>query len=412
MEVSSNFPFTFGANYQNFGKGRNKPTNVSYDELYNLYYNDNIVGTCVNYICHQVKQFPWHIQSRNLKDNDKYAKQIKTIVELLRHPNEGPNNTFEDLISMVTRDLCVIDMGTIERVRNTKGEIKQLYYVSGQTIKPNLNAYGLFDSPAYYQYLPFSTPTAPDAEFERDELIVMNINPNGQPGKLGYGISPVELIAMTILTHLETALYNQQYFSNNNVPQAIFNLKDVPIESLRQFQMEWENKLQNKPWANAFVSADNMQIQKLRDNHQEMQFDKLNLWLTRVICAAFEIAPQNLGFVEVASKSTATTQDKMTKRQGIGNYMNAISARINHDIIQDFVKFDESFNDIEFVWDYEEKEDIRTQAIADQIYLQTGVLLPNEVRVREGMEPIEGGDTVLKPVQSAKPTENGRPEAM
>ena len=397
-EVNSQFPFTFGAGYQNTTKGRNKPNNITFDQLRHLEKNNDLVSICVNKIVHRVKAQPWHVKAKDSKRTEELQSYIDRITELLSSPNQGLDESFDDVFSKVVKDLCIIDSGVIEKVRNSKGEIKELYYVDGATIKPNMTEYGTFADPAYYQFLPNSSAmgssTIPDAEFTKEDLIVMQINPCGESGKAGYGESPVEKVVMTVLTSLQAMVFNSTYFDDSKLPPYIFNLKGMPADTLQNFRLQFESQLSNNPWKNAYVNVEDLQSQALRPSNTDMQFQQFNEFLMHVIFAAFELAPETLGFTANVNRATAQVQDKHSDQDGVGNYLDAVMQKINHDIIGDFAGLDPKFNEIEFEWEFANNEDPKVKAEVSEIYLRNGVLLIDEVRRELGKEPIDGGDEV------------------
>jgi hypothetical protein len=228
---------------------------------------------------------------------------------------------------------------------------------------------------------------------------VFQINPQGQNGKIGWGLSPVEAVIHTVLSSLQAMIYNTSFFDQNSLPPYIANLAGVPVAELVRFREEFIKQAENGAWKGAFTNSDKLDLKMLRPTNQDMQFFELNQWLARIVFAAFELSPQDFGLTMDINKATSESQERL--EQGITNVLTCISEEINGDLLLDLVDLDPKFGEIEFAFEAESKLDAKVQAEIDQIYLQNQVTTPNEVRVRDGRDAILGGDNVL--TQQAAP---------
>jgi len=371
-------------------KGRMNRGRITQADLRALSRSNDLVRICISKIRNAVCRTPWIVRATDEENAVTYAPQVDYINNLLKHPNSS-DDSMRSLISKIVEDVLVIDSGVVEKVKNLKGEIVEIYQVDGATIRPNIDEYGVYAEPAYYQYVDPGSQI-PDAEFDINDLLVFRVFPNGESGKIGYGYSPVESIAMTVISSLNAMIYNSKYFDDSKLPPFLFNLAKVPAEELRAFKDAWEAQMSGKPWANVFTNAENMTAQPLRPSNVDMQFTQLNDWLTKVILSAFELNPIDMGMSESTSRSNSQTQERLTKNQGIASILDVIAQEINDDLIGDMAKIDPAFENVEFAWDNQDKIDDLTQAQVDQIYLVNGVLSPNDVRTRDGMNGREGGD--------------------
>lgn len=368
-------------------KSREKPSRISFFDLRNLANNNNLVRICINKIKHLALKVPYVIRAKNPKEHEKLQKQIEYLEKLLEYPNSN-DDTNRTLFSKVIEDVLIMDQGFVEKVRNAKGWVTELYHVDGATMKPNIDEYGLYKEDAYSQYLVNGTTTS-DADFGMDDLMLFMINPQGQSGKIGYGLSPVESIVSTVVGSLQASLYNMNYFDDSRLPPAIVNLPKVPTEALVAFKNGFEQQLAGKPWSNAYTNADGkIDVKLLRPNNQEMQFYELNLWLARIIFAAFEVSPEDLGFTMDVNRATAQVQERITKQGGVGNMLDVIAEEINVDLINDLAQYDPLFNEIEFSYDVQDKLDEASQSVIDKTYVEAGVLTPDEIRIRMGLDPM------------------------
>jgi HK97 family phage portal protein len=394
----------FGNPVINTKDGRKKPSPWPARELRSLALNNNIVRICINFIKHAVVKTKYIIRPKNKEGEGKYGKEIEYIEKLLQYPNDN-DDTARTLLSQILEDILVLDMGVMEKVRNTDGYVIELHSVDGSTIRPNLDEYGLFGDMAYYQYLDMGA-SKPTAEFSKDDLLVFQVNPQVANGYRGYGLSPVEAVIHTVTTQLLAMQYNATYFDETRLPAYLANLKNVPVEHIKKFKEEFDAQLLNKNWAGAWTNAEALDFKLLRPSNTDMQFNELNTWLARVIFGAFEVSPQSLGFTMDMNRATAEVQDRNTKESGIANILDVIAEEINNDILGDLAMYNRNFEGIEFAWDIQNKLDERMQADVDKIYLEANVIDGNEVRSRMGLEPVDfAAHKDEKPVDETVPME-------
>ncbi len=393
--------FSWGA--FNTQKGRTNPSRTSFETLRSMAKANNLVQNCITHIKHTLTKSEWFFRPVDRKaDPKQYKQQIDFLTNLFKYPNSMDSD--KDLISKLVDDILIIDRGIVEKVRNAKGDIIELYAIDGADIKPNINEYGMFDDPAYYQFLNsgsnFSGDGKPDAEFEYSDLMVMMVNPQVQNGRIGYGVSPVESVLQTIVASLQASILNASYFSSNKVPPYIASIPGVSKEDLTNLKTAFESSMQTGEWPTVWVNTPNLEIKPLRPTNAEMQFYELGLWLARIIISAFELSPQDFGLTMDINKASSEAQERM--EQGAHNVADCIANKINRDIIADMAERDPKYKDLEFAFDTINKVDELAQAQIDQIQYQIHTRLPNEMRSRDGLDPIQGGDEFAPaPMQGA-----------
>ena len=360
---------------------------IPYGSLRNLSRNNDTVRIVIDRMKHRVSKTPYIIRTKDPKETTKVDDCIKYLESLLDRPNINANDSFRSLMSKLVEDILVVDNGVIEKVKNAKGEIAELYTVDGTTIYPNYDEYGLQAEPAFYQY--FDADPKPAAELERDDLLIFQMNPRSDIMGLGFGSSPVENVISTVLTSLQAAIYNADYFDSAKLPPFMANLKGVPTEELVKFKEAFETQLKRGYWSSPFTNAEDFTLQSLRPSNQDMQFMELNMWLARIICAEFELSPQEIGLTMEINRSTANTQQQITS-EGVENLLAVIAEEINLDLINWLAEnVDKRFGLLEMAWDIELKVDDLKRAQTDQILIQSGLRTVDELRSRDGLDPFE-----------------------
>lgn len=366
-------------------KSRRKP-GVDAQSLRNLSRNNDVVRVVIDRVKHRVTKTPWFVRAKDSEKQDSLKAFIDYVTTLLEFPNNN-DDTFRTLISKVTEDILVIDRGCVEKVRNAKGEIVQLYQVDGATIYPNIDEYGLFQEPAYYQFL--NGEIEPSAQLEDTDLLTFVMNPSAEAGRQGYGSSPVENVISTVLTSLQAMIYNSDYFDSTKIPPFWANLAGVSQEDLVRFSTAFKTQVESGNWQSPFTNADKADIKTLRPTNQDMQFQDFNVWLSRIVCSEFEISPEEIGLTMDSNRANSETQENITS-EGIDNVLRVISEEINNDLIGDLAEnIDKRFNEIEFAWDIDIEMDEKVRAEIDEINVKNGLRTVDELRSRDGLDPIE-----------------------
>jgi hypothetical protein len=116
--------------------------------------------------------------------------------------------------------------------------------------------------------------------------------------------------------------------------------------------------------------------------------DALDEWITRIVCYAFGLSPQQ--FVSVMNRATAETSVEQAAAEGLVPILGYLADTINFIITRHF-----GFNDIEFVWEQDRTLNALEQAKIDDIYVRAGVLSIDEVRESLGKHPIGVGNPVI-----------------
>ena len=125
-----------------------------------------------------------------------------------------------------------------------------------------------------------------------------------------------------------------------------------------------------------------------------MQFTKeppltndLDEWLARIVCWAFSLSPQAL--IRQMNRATAETAKEQADEEGIAPLLNWIASLINSLVRKYF-----GYDDVEFTWGERKDENKLEQAQINQIYVQSGILTVDEVRVSLGKPALAGNRAI------------------
>lgn len=321
----------------------------------------------------QVCKLKWKIAP--IDDKKKPDDRCTKITDFFRLPDK--EHTWDDWLRMLLEDLLVIDAPTAYPRLTVGGDLYALEPMDGALIKRVLDDKGrtpIAPNPAYQQIL----KGLPAVNYTRDELIY---SPRNLRTHKIYGYSPVEQVIMTVNIALRRQIYQLNYYTEGNIPDAIASVpKEWNPDQIAQFQAYWDSLIEGNLAQRRkmiFVPDGN----KYQQTKEPVLKDVYDEWLARIICFAFSIEPTP--FVAQVNRAVAETSREQSLSEGLAPIQNWIRNLINFVIIKFF-----DAPDLNFVWDTEEAIDPLVKAQIDKIYVDAKVLHPDEVRADLGRDPL------------------------
>lgn len=363
------------------GEGLPKPSNVTFQTLRKIAKYDSLIRICITVIKKSVSQSKWIITpTEDASTVNQEAIDYFYNLFLKQHQN---NENMRLLLDRIIEDLLILDAAVVEKVINPITEqVVGLNSIDGATIKPVYNEFGELGSPAYIQQIQGKTV----ARFEMNEVIYMMQNPQNDIETFGYGLSPIESILLDVQASLNANLYNAQAFSQDNIPPGILDLGDMDEANALRFQAIWDATVIDNTHKMKFLYGGNdKKYIPLKGNNKDMQFVEYIDWLSRVKLAAFGLTGLDANIIQDVNYSTSKSQRMLSESRGVQSVKRLIEEYFNREIILAM-----GIEDIEFKFVANENiEERKTQADVDKIYLETGVYTADEIRQRDGLQPLE-----------------------
>lgn len=330
--------------------------------------------------------------------------RVKALNDMFRYP-DGERD-FKTWIRAFLEEVFVTDALTLAPRYMMDGSISALDVIDGATIVRKIDGNGrtpLPPSVAYQQILkgmPAKDLTTRDIIYKPRNYRVNRI----------YGMSPVEQIIITVNMALRRQQTQLAYFTEGNIPEAIADVPDTwTADDITRMQDMFDNLKGDiaKKSRIRFVPS----LDKIIFSKEKMLADEFDVWLARIVCFCFSISPQP--FVKIMNKATAKTANDQALTEGLIPILVFISSTFNL-FVEKYLLLD----DIEHAFLDDEESDRLIQAQIDKIYVGMGKNSIDEVRVRDGEEPIGMGNAVitpagpipLKPFLEGGPLEDGLPQ--
>jgi len=379
---------------------------ISFETIESIWDTYDVAQICTKHLINDVRSldYAWE-PPPGCKDD--VSEDIAAAEAFWDSPDK--RQPFRAWLAEYLEDVIKFDAGSLYIRRNNAGEPIALEVVSGTTILPLVDFYGrrpededdeeppedLFDGeivPAYAQII----EGLPWVWLAADDLIYQLWNP--QP-KSQYGRAPLEAVLISANTDIRFQWHFLQFFTEGSVPEGY--MEAPPDQSDPTQIAHWQ-----EVW-DAVMSGDQSMKRKIRwvpngtkfteSKPSASKFDsEFPLYLMRRTCAAHGITPNDLGFTENVNKSSGDTQIDVQFRVGTAPLLRHCEDVINLFTKQYLklrcrLKFD----------DGRETEDRVATATAEGIYIDHGVISPDEPRQRLGY-PIDKSRPMSRFINNAR----------
>lgn len=328
-----------------------------------------------------MERLRWVIQPRDSKERltPQKRNKIKAVTSFFRKPDG--EHAWNAWLRMILEDLFVIDAVTLHRRRTRGGQLVALDQIDGATMRRVLDDWGRTpedpNDTAYQQIL----KGMPAVNYRKSEIFY---RPRNLRIHQIYGYSPVQQIMMTVNIGLRRQVFQLNFFTEGNIPQALIGVPEAwTPDQIATFQNWFDSiltgNLQERRRARFVPSA----VGKTYIPTQETElFGKAEEWLARVCCFAFSLSPQP--FLQMMNRATADSAQQEAAATGLAPIQNYVKAIVDDVLAEDF-----DADDLEFVWRGDDELDpVKRQAITGE-NVKIGQITVNEGRVDQGREPYD-----------------------
>lgn len=389
----------------------------------------------------ELEEYNWELDRKAKEKLDEQIRNRRSFLEkyilncgkLEQRPWESEKWDFDAALRAWVRDTLTYDLIATEIVPDHKGEAHHWFPVDASTIK--------FSSPSLkkFKYFPGGQTNAdllyPEKHLEsleeRDALeldeellekeaykFVQVVNGKIEraytPAEMkvgirnrttdiynnGYGVSELELMISLVSSHLNTEYYNKAYFTQGFSARGILHLKaPIPRRKLETIRQQWHHMVKGakNSWQTPiFAGMDEVNWIPLTQNHSDIEFHGWLHYLIKVMCAIYQIDPQEIGIgmKEEGGKggglSGDNTSEKIdqSKDKGLYPLLRFLENYINKNILW---PIDEDFC-VKFTGISAESN---KEALDRQNKEVTFKKTVNEIRAEDGLPPLPGMDNVI-----------------
>lgn len=337
----------------------------------------------------------------------KLNKLKQDLQDWLDECNE--EDTFTETLIKAYTDLEATGNGYIEVGRTTGGNIGYIGHIPAKTMRVRRLRDGfvqlLYGKAVYFRNFGDTETLNPIAGVEDRPNEIIHLK-KYTPMNNYYGISDVVAAQMALTGNEFAGRYNLDYFENKAVPRYIITVKGAKLspEAERKLLEFFQVGLKGKNHRSLYIplpadtpdSKTEFKMEPIEAGNQDSSFNIYREANRDEILLAHRVPINKIGTPQGVNLAVARDADKTFKEQVCKPAQMKLEKKINAIIEEKTDALKIKFEELSLT-------DEITQSQIDEIYLRMQVLTPNEVRLRKGLIPIDGGDTVveLKPQQAA-----------
>jgi hypothetical protein len=388
-----------------------------------------------------IEEYDWELERKaRARMHEMYKKNLHDVqnwvlncgsLEKSKRPFEHRRWNFEQALRAWVWDSCVYDLYSREMVPDRAGRPSYWFPVDGGTIKyasPQLKNFKsmaeTFQNVDYlypekdvqekveskleldeellekeaYRYVQVVRGKIERA-YTSDELAVGIRNLLTDIWNNGYGLSELELAIGLVTGHLNAEFYNQAYFQQGFSAKGILHIKaNINRRKMETIRQQWQHLLKgsrNSFQTPIFSGANDVEWIPLTQNHQDIGFEGWMRYLIKMICARYQIDPDEVGInLKGEGKSEGLSGDnteerlKESKERGLFPMMRHLQNFINTNIIAPFDdRFELVFTGI--------TTETQTQTLDRQEKEVKFKKTVNEIRAEDNLPPMPGMDDVI-----------------
>lgn len=353
-------------------------------QFFSQYEKSLYVYACVKKIAQKVASVDYELLRVVNGNGD--AKEVKThpLLDLLYSPN--PSQTKKQFVDQWIHNKLLAGENFVWKVRDTAGNVVELY-----NLRPDLMEV-IYNKDGELMGYEFKKSISEVSSFVPEDIIHDKaINPN-DPRR---GFSPVKPASSRVETEEYATQFQRDFFKRNARPDAILKVKDYLREDTKEdIREKWEAKYSGvgKSSKLAILEA-GLEYQQVAISQREMDYIESLKFTRDDILVAFQVPKPIVAITDQVNYANAKTATEIFLRETILPEVLNVCEMINERLVYpDFdVRLSVTFTDF-----IPEDRELALKEYEKGITLN--YLTINEVRIKEGLEPIVGGWSIYMPL--------------
>jgi len=324
--------------------------------------------------------------------------------EFFNNPN--PQDTLLEILDDITRDTFVFGNAFTEIVRGPDGKPRELWSLDAPAMRARVDVHGLILG--YVQVPALAVGGQADVQFEPKEVMHFKL---GTKGSSTYGLSPLASLILPVTVDKYAQVYNRAFFLNGAKIRGAFIMKDATPEQVERNREHLNARAKNPDMAQAdLVLEGPIEFKQIGTTQKDMEFLSLREFTRNEILAVYGVPPAMVSIIETGNigAGTGDTQRQNFYEETIAPFQRRVAEKITKQVIRD------GFGIKDWAFEFNRRTiDEKQQAEILNIYLQAGVLKPEEVRpivvanlpqIKKAMGVEDGNEEFLKALRSRSDT--------
>lgn len=353
------------------------------------------VYACVRLISQTLARMPWQVL-RNSADG---ASNDVThpVYQLLN----GEAN--EDMTSFVFREAqisdCLLYGNSFAYISRSASGLP----IGLERLRPDL-VYMLRDAAnqPFYQYWTGKADEKASEEIKQrkfrpyDMLHVVGPSADGLLGE-----APIHRMRDLIGMELELQEFTSRFFSQNCRPAGVLSMPGrLSAEGANRLREAFNRVHSGAQGAGKIaILEEGLKFEAISTNAKDSDLDSMKKFCRQQIAAAFNVPSHRVGDNDGVSYSSAEQANAVFVQSTLAGWAARLEQEVNRKLLKrgDDVTTRISFDDLL-------RGDMSTRFSAYAVAVTNGILTPNEIRAREGLPAVEGGESIRLPLNTSTPT--------
>lgn len=334
---------------------------------------------------------------------DKLRRKISRGRQDLKAYLESMNSDdgFLETMKKICTDLEVTGNAYLEIGRTSSGKIGYIGHIPAITMRIRRHRDG-FVQVVYNRYTFFRNY----GDTTTEDQIGTDPRPNEvihfkkySPTNTYYGIPDIISAKNAIAGDEFAQRYNLDYFENKAVPRYIITVKGAKLsaDSERKLLEFFQTGLRGRNHRTLYIPLPSdgetarveFDMKAIEAGIQDSSFKEYAVESRDRILLAHRVPISKIGTPQGMSLAGARDADKTFKEQVCRPQQEYIEHKLKRVISEITDAFTLRFNELTLT-------DEETQARIDDVYLKGQVIVPNDIRLRKGLPPREGGDSPIE----------------
>jgi len=254
----------------------------------------------------------------------------------------------------------------------------------------------------YYQYWTGKADESASPEIKARKFRpydILHIVGPGADGMLGE--APIHRMRDLIGMELELQEFTSRFFANNCRPAGVLSMPGrLSAEGANRLREAFARVHSGAQGAGKVaILEEGLKYDAISTNAKDSDLDSMKKFCRQQIAAAFNVPSHRVGDNDGVSYSSAEQANAVFVQSTLAGWAARLEQEVNRKLIKrgDDVTTRISFDDLL-------RGDMSTRFSAYAVAVTNGILTPNEIRAREGLPAVDGGESIRLPLNTSTPT--------
>lgn len=353
-------------------------------QFFSQYEKSLYVYACVKKIAQKVSSIDYELLRVVNANGDTQEVKSSPLLDLIYSPN--PSQTKKQFIDQWLHNKLLAGENFIWKVRDTRNNVVEMY-----NLRPDLMEV-IYNEAGELTGYEFKKSISEVSKFVPEDIVHDKATNPSDPRR---GFSPVKPASSRVETEEYATQFQRDFFKRNARPDAILKVKEYLREDTKEdIREKWEAKYMGvgKSSKLAILEA-GLEYQQVAISQREMDFIESLKFTRDDILVAFQVPKPIVAITDQVNFANAKTATEIFLRETIlPEVLNVLEMLNERLVYPDFdVRLSLTYTDF-----IPEDRELALKEYEKGISLN--YLTINEVRQREGLEPIVGGWSIYMPM--------------